>query len=39
MYLFSPGKAPVKIVMLEDGTSSEDHAWVDQSWVTPSAEQ
>lgn len=39
MYLFAPGKAPVKIVMREDGTSSEDREWVDQSWTAPSAEQ
>ena len=27
MYLFAPGKAPVKIVMLEDGTTTEDRDW------------
>lgn len=27
MYLFAPGKAPVKIVMRDDGTSTQDEAW------------
>ena len=31
MYLFAPGKAPVKIVMLEDGTTSEDRDWAGPS--------
>jgi len=40
MYLFAPGKAPVKIVMLEDGTASEDHAWSsDHGAGVPDAEQ
>jgi len=34
MYLFAPGKTPVKIVMLDDGTTSQD-----RSWVAPHAEQ
>jgi len=33
MYLFAPGKAPVKIVMLDDGTTTED-----RSWALPSSE-
>jgi len=27
MYLFAPGKAPVKIVLRDDGTATRDEAW------------
>ncbi|HEY4103697.1 MAG TPA: hypothetical protein VGM44_07385 [Polyangiaceae bacterium] len=27
MYLFAPGKAPVKIVMRDDGTAVQDEGW------------
>ncbi len=39
MYLFAPGKAPVKIVMLEDGTATEDRNWVGPGRTAPDGAQ